>query len=95
MSTPFTQEEFAHVDEAFRDAPDTSEAVEIRGLTVLRLLATARLAFVAAPREDHPDTARLDKLFRLLPFKERHRFGGDLQEFREGIDATPDSEKAP
>lgn len=47
----------------------------------------------------HPDTARLDKLFVLLPFEQRHRFGGDLSEFRAGIDAayvpSPQTKNAP
>jgi hypothetical protein len=59
-----------------------------------RLLATAR-AFMEDAEEfgtraamAEKDTRRLDKLFDLLPFEVRHRFGGDVREFREGIDAA-------
>ena len=41
------------------------------------------------------DSARLDKLFMLLPFRIRHQYGGDPAEFREGIDAARITETKP
>lgn len=77
--TPYTREEFERgPGEAFRDVPDTHESVEIRGSTLLRLLATCRQGI--------QDSERLDWLEQDSPFL-RHSYAGHAEAtLREQID---------
>ena len=74
----------------FQVVPGTS--YEQAAIAIAREFAAACVE--EARRTPSADTRRLDKLFALLPFDVRHQFGGDIQEFREGIDAamTPEGE---
>lgn len=78
------------LEEMVKGVPDECQMLceEPDGTTAWSLTVADLRTVLAALREARADVARLDWLFEHLPFDVRHRFGGDTQEFREGIDAA-------